>query len=178
MKSLIEIFIKDFDSLASLLSNMEEKGKVDLTIVGKLDSIISTLQDYERKVAGSRGEIVSSFLAYHILRNVRLVLTKMKDRFLQARPHNDNPTVVDESLSMIPFLAESTDIALRYAGKPLPPKTSDMIIEQVRLLRESASNASMTVSSEEEFKSITEKELKEEARRLVEIIKERYIYEL
>jgi hypothetical protein len=157
---------------------MEDECEVDLSIIKNIDSTISLIEDQENSITKEMGvNTTSSFLSYHVLRNVRLALFRMKERFLLSKQTNDNPVVAQESLQVLPILAELTEIALEEAGKQLSAEKEDMIIERIRIMRHVLRNASMLITPEAELKTLSQKSIKDEADELTELIQKKYTEE-
>jgi hypothetical protein len=165
--------------MSTLLWKMEETGEVDLTIVPKIDESMSLLTELQNKIVDNKAtELKQDFLAYHIVRNINLTLEKMKSRFLDAKKNHDNPIVAEDSLAMIPVLAESFQVAENIMNGQLTTTDQRMIIERVRVLRDSMFTNSILVSGDEETARVSKTELDAEGKRLATAIQEIYTQEL
>jgi hypothetical protein len=164
--------------MSLLLDKMERERKVDLAVVGEINGATTVLDDYEKKVvSGTASDIKASFLAYHIIRNTRIALQKMKARFMAAEENHDNPIVAEESLSLLPVLAESFNVAQSWQVGTLSEDAENSMIEQIRILRDAMSNASMTMSEEEESEELVKTGLQSEWGLLADAVRDTYTKE-
>lgn len=171
----------EFDRMTALCNKMEETGKVDFTILENIDRAKSTLSALEKvlstNTAGS--SVKSAFLGYHIVRNLDLVLSKMRDRFVHSQETNDNPIVAEDSLEVLPTLSESIEVAMRYGGKKIGSGEEDLMLSHILKLREitSQKNMQLTIEEEEQTISASKEALKAEEQKLSDAVKRRYIKE-
>lgn len=164
--------------MAVLLNSMEETGNVDLTIVPKIDETKQLLDSFKTEITNADSiDPQTNFLAYHIVRNIGLALDKMKSRFLAAQENHDNPIVAEDSLSLIPVMGESFQVAERIMGGELTQADAKMIFERVRVLRDSMYSGSMVITSEEETGYVPQSDLREQGRKLSSAIKDIYSQE-
>jgi hypothetical protein len=164
--------------MTNLLVKMEDDGKVAPYLEPMLQKIKASrqlLEDFQTEIANARlAEPHTNFLAYHLVRNIGLALEKMNSRFLIAQENHDNPVVAEDSLSLIPVMGESFSIAERIMSGELTHANERMIIERVRILRDSMYSGSMLITSEEEASRVSQSGLEEEGRRLVFAVKDLY----
>ena len=126
---------------------MENEKAVDLAIIPQIDNSMSLLTKIQNKIVSDQAtELKTNFLAYHIVRNINLALEKMRSRFLTAKENHDNSVVAEESLSLIPVLAETFQVAENIVNGQLTPADERMIIERILVLRESMSSSSMLIT--------------------------------
>ncbi len=160
---------------------MEKVGEVDFVILDNIDRAKSTLSALESVLSSNTASsnVKSAFLGYHIIRNLNLILIRMRDRFVHSKETNDNPIVAEDSLSILPTLTESIDIAMRYGGKNISSGEEELMLNHILKLREITSQKNMTLTLEQEAQTIsaTEETLKIEEQRLSDAVKHRYVKE-
>lgn len=150
-----------FTNLIRVIEKMEDSKKVDPAVIGVLDKLIESCKEIQKYwVEREDLPIEDSFILYHASRNSRLVLEKMKKRFLLAEERHENPEVIDDSLLMLPHLSELCSIVSFFTKRELTPESRLLISQRLRLLRDSASNVSMLPSPEEEKKGLNREKLK------------------
>jgi hypothetical protein len=161
--------------MTTLLVGMEEAGKVDLAIIPKIDDAMSNVTAVQNRITEDKGmELKANFLAYHIVRNINLTLEKMRSRFVAAKENHDNPIVAEDSLALIPVLAESFQVAESILNGKLTSVDEKKIVSSIMVLRESMSSTSMLMSGEEESKRVSEEGLAEEGKKLAIAVKDLY----
>ena len=139
---------------------MEESSRVDLAVLKTLNELIvscHSMEDFWRDY--KKVSIQDSFSVYHASRNVRIVLEKMKKRFVEAEQKHENPAVVHESIAIIPPLSELC--ALIYLMKERAPTKElvSVLPEKVEYLRETAYINSLLPTAEEEMRELDKKRL-------------------
>lgn len=171
-------FSSRLSGISLLLDSMERERKVDLSVVDEIDRATIVLDDYGKKiVSDTSSDVKASFLAYHILRNIRIALQKMKARFATAEENHDNPVVAEVSLALLPLLAESFEVAQCWEAGPLSQDAESSMIEHIRTLRDAMSSASMTMSEEEESEELAKTGLAGEWGLLADAVRDIYIKE-
>jgi len=171
-------FALHLDGIVVSLNRMEKEQKVDLSVVPQIEEAIQLLEDSEREItSGPQEDVGTSFLAYHIIRNVRTALQKMKVRFREAKEKGDNPIVAEDSLAIIPILSESYEMAQRYARGPLSQSEESVVIDRIRILRDAMSSTSMVMSEQEEFEEQARTGLEGEWEVLADAVKSSYVKE-
>jgi hypothetical protein len=161
--------------MSTLLSRMQDTGEVDLAIVPKIEDSMELLTEMQNTIVNSKTtEAKQDFLAYHIIRNINLTMEKMKARFLVAKEMGDNPIVADDSIALVPVLSESFQVAEGIMSGKLTSVDQRLIMERIRVLRDSMYSSSMQITSEEESKRAPTAELEQEGKRLATAVKDLY----
>lgn len=147
--------------LSNRLQEMEKVGKVDVSIVETIDKLIDSCNSTESFWRDNEKVTVqSSFLLYHASRNARIVLNKMRRRFIGAEEKHENPSVVHNSLSIIPPLSELC-VTLSFLTKQVPTKELvDNVSEKVEYMRDAAFANNLLPTPEEEMEEIDKERLK------------------
>ena len=143
--------------IVNSLNEMEEKGVVDKSIVKDLDALASEFQAAEKKWLTSTNTRLS-FYFYYAARNALFVIAKMKERFQNAQPKNDNPVVAEKSLELVGVLGEI--LSLTQEGKS-EEHVAYVVSNRARQLRDIASTAGLLQTEEKELEGIDEKEINE-----------------
>ena len=139
----------------------QETGKTDKSIFGIFDTIIEHCKKAEEFWIERKDiPVESAFLLYHSTRNSRLILEKMKDRFLLAEEKKENPKVAEDSLFVFPYLNELCFLTSSLKEKNVTPKLKIVISQKLEALRSVASTYSMLPSPEEEIKGLDRKEMR------------------
>ncbi len=151
--------------IESKLLDMEEKKRVDLAILSYLDELIGLAKSQERALdVNENAGKMDVFGQFHSWRNCRLVLSKMKDRFHEAEARHENPVVAINALDVLPALVIS--FGLLYTKDA----DSHALLEQSRILRETAAKANMLPDLHEEIKEVDPKELSRGLSRITETL--------
>jgi len=91
--------------MEEMLQGMEASGRVNLSILGLFDRLIAIARnkedEWEEREDVSRAD---AFAIYHLWRNLRLVLLKVKNRFQEAHSRHQNPEVALQTLELLPTL--------------------------------------------------------------------------
>jgi hypothetical protein len=173
--------IEEFDRMTALCHKMEEVGAIDPAILDNIDRAKSTLSALANMLSTNTASsnVKSAFLGYHIIRNLNLILSKMKDRFTYSKDNNDNPIVAEDSLSILPILSESAEVAMKYAGKKVGEGEEELMLNHILKLREITSQANMTLTVEEEAKTISAspEAVRAEEQKLSDAVEQRYAKE-
>jgi len=150
-----------FEILFQKLQDMEESQKIDLSVVDLINSLIENCKDDEKFwVKNEKIPLEVSFLLYHSTRNARLVLEKMKDRFLKAEEKHENPKIVSDSITVMPALATLCNIIFSLKGKTITPEIQSFVLKRLKALRSTADEANLLPSPEEEMKTVNRRKLK------------------
>lgn len=172
---------EEFERMTVLCKQMEDVGVVDPSILDNIDRAKSTLSTLEKllSTSTSSSDVKSAFLGYHIIRNLNLILDKMKYRFANSKSNNDNPVVAEDSLAILPIMSESAEVAMKYAGKRIGEGEEELMLNHVLKLREITSRVKMMPTIEEEAKTISAspEALKAEEQKLTDAVKQHYIKE-
>ena len=173
--------VEELERMATLCNKMEETGKVDFAILENIDRAKSSLSSLEGSLSSSTSgsNVKSVFLGYHIVRNLNLILTKMKDRFVHSHENHDNPIVAEDSLLVLPILSESIEIAMKYAGKKIGGGEEELMLNHILKLREITSLKNMALTIDEQAKTISasKEALWAEEQKLSDAVKRRYVKE-
>jgi hypothetical protein len=161
--------------MTTLLVKMEDTGDLDLSIIPKIEDSMRIVAEIQSKIADDKTmELKANFLAYHIVRNINLTLEKMRFRFANAKLNHDNPIVAEDSLALVPAIAESFQVAERLVNGELSYADEKMIVGRIQALRNSMYSSSMLITGEEESKRVSSTELEEQGRKLASAIKDIY----
>lgn len=175
-----QLVTEEFEKMTALCNQMEEKKEVDPIIAENIERAKSTLSSLENLLSSSAaGNVKSAFLAYHIIRNTNLILSKMKDRFRHAKENYDNPVVAQDSLMIFPLLSESVEVAMRYGGKHIDAGIQEVMQSHILKLREVTTQVDMALSIEEEAKTISAspEAVRAEEQKLSDAVKQQYVKE-
>lgn len=149
------------EALSNELQEMEKVGKVNLAVVNTIDKLVEACYSTESFWRDNEKiPIQSSFMLYHASRNVRIVLQKMKQRFIEAEEKHENPTVVHESLAVIPSLGELCATLSSLTKQTLTKDMVGIISQRVGYLRDTAFVNSLLPEPEEEMKELDKNRLK------------------
>jgi len=147
--------------LSDRLQKMERAAEVDRTVLNTLDKLIDACYSTESFWRDNKKESVqSSFMLYHASRNARIILQRMKQRFIEAEEKHQNPLVIEESIAIIPPLSELCVTISSLVKQTLTKDLVNMVSEKVQYLREVAFANSLLPTPEEEMQELDEKRLK------------------
>lgn len=147
--------------LSEQLQKMEKAGKVDVSIVNTLDKLIDVCQSTENFWRDDeKVTIQSSFLLYHASRNARIIIKKMKQRFIEAEEKHENPAVLHESLAIIPSLSELCATVSSLTTQTLTNELVNIVSEKLEYLRDIAFVHSLLPTPEEEMEELDKNRLK------------------
>jgi len=152
-----------FQSISSDLVDMEEKRKVDLKIVPKLNSLAKEYLKTENFWLREDVNVDTAFPAFHAARNSKIIVEKIIDRF-EKQSKDDNPTIVSATEQLIPLLLEVFS-RLKRVRETLPRIEFDVsrqLFEATRKLRNAATKVGMLPSLADELKDVDKETLKEE----------------
>jgi len=136
---------------------MQVTGKVDKEIDDTLEQIISFVT--RREQFWFQGEPNRrTFTVYHSWRNLRLVFSKMRNRFANAQLVHDNPVVVDQAREIIPKVLSTLASLIAMEKEPTDSEI-EPILEHVRELRASARQVDMVQPLSEELKETDQAKL-------------------
>src|SRR2546427_11279277 len=94
-----------FGEIASAMDAMEREGKVDLSILQKIDSFAESLNESKLHwLKNEEANRVDAFIIYHAFRNMHSIVGGMRHRFETAAAMHDNPKVVDDARLVLPSL--------------------------------------------------------------------------
>lgn len=166
------------DNFAVLIEKLEKMGqlqKVDTSIVEILDDLIKKCKETERFWIESKNlPIDTSFLLYHTTRNSRLVLEKMKNRFVMAAK-NENPHIIFDSMEIVPIVSELYEATLSLKERPITPEVLSYLSNRLKSLRNVAYKVSMMPSPEEEIAGVDKVKFKKRFSRFAETLQAMFI---
>lgn len=155
---------------------MEKSRKVDVSVINTLDSLIESCEKIEQSwIENKEIPIKSSFLLYHASRNSRLVLEKMKERFITASEIYENPGIINDSMLVVPILNGLCDLIFSLTKRAITPEMHSFVSKRLRLLRNTASNVSLLPSPEEEIKGVDRRKLKRRFSRFADTLQAMFI---
>lgn len=158
-----------FGEIIINMEKMEETGKIDPSIMNKLNTPIYKLKNFEDCMTKEGTlSIEDSFALYHIARNIRIILEKMKEKFFNANKAGENPKVVEDALNLLPQISEVYSALYTVSSKPLNDEIKLFLTNKLRKIRNTAAGVSMLPSLDEEIKEVDVKLLKEEIEAIVE----------
>jgi hypothetical protein len=130
-----------------MLEGMEASGKVNLDIVELFGSLIGIARRQEAEWEKNRKDISrsESFAVYHLWRNTRLILTKVKERFQEASARHENPTVVLQAIQLLPALTTT------FGMLSSTVEFDNRFYAQARILRSVASKLDMLPDLQQEI---------------------------
>jgi len=157
------------NGMRSDLNKMETEGFVDLSFVAKiekLDSELSRMKQYwiEQKEVS----VGYAFIFYSAMHNSNLILSKMRQRFKNAKKTSDNPGVACDSLLIMPIISEVYQKTAQAAEEKekLNPFLPNEMLKLVSALRTTAKQVGMLPTFHEEVKRIDKNQLKKTAMEL------------
>lgn len=166
----------NFVILIEKLEKMEQLQKVDLSIIEILDELIRNCKETENFWVESENlPVDTSFLLYHSTRNSRLVLERMKNRFISAVEKNENPHIISDAIQIAPLVIELCEMAFSLKKRPITPEVLSFISNRLKLLRNTAYKLSMMPSPEEEIAEIDKKKFKKRFSRFAEALQAMFI---
>jgi len=167
-----------FDSAYDKLEEMEDKGRVDLSILEEFDFIMKQFKELELFwIENKKAKVEDAFLLYHCARNCGNVLTKMRTRFLEAEKKHLNPDVVRDAQQIMPTLSAVYEIVALPLKEPLNKELQMHIIQRLKEMRNIASSLSFLPTFEEETKDINMTKFKRHFLELAESLQASYFEE-
>lgn len=98
-----------FQEINDSLNRMEDTGKVDMSILDSLEKLERILRKIKTKWLGHSN--TDAFYFYQAMKNVELILGKMKERFKNSKIKNDNPKIAKDSLTLMPVIDDILQVA-------------------------------------------------------------------
>lgn len=167
------------DSVSESFDRMEETGKIDISIIDKLDGVINEFIRLEGLwLSDSKTPVQITFPFYLGCRNCNLIMNKMKQRFKGAESGKGNPKVVVDAAMVLPTINEIYIRTLSALGSR-PRINFDIpkqLINSIFNLREIAKKANMLPPKKEELKNVNIRILKREFNKLDDFIGAAIIY--
>jgi len=155
--STFNALCSDLVKLDSMLGSMQARGKVDAAVDEILESIISFVTQRERFWFNGDPS-AKTFVTYHSWRNLRLIFSKMRNRFADAPLVHDNPLVADQAREVVPKILQVLPSLVAMEEEPTERETRPLS-QRVRELRGLARKANMLPPHSEEFKEIDQTKL-------------------
>lgn len=147
--------------VGQLLDSMETAGKLDLTIVPKLSTLVSqarTNLEFWRTAKDVGKE--TAFVEYHAWRNISLMLSTMKDRLEHAAARHENPSVVTEAADLLPSVFVTVNLLYDNPPAQVSERERSQILTRIRNLRGIASRCNMLPSLQQELAGVDMQELR------------------
>jgi hypothetical protein len=143
-----------FRQLEPDLKRMFQEGKVDVSVAAKIELIEKSLSESASKWAQSK-EVneLDAFAMYHALRVSFAVAERFRKRILVSKETNDNPLVVEESVT-------------GFYGKKVTVGIREALHSRTRQLRDQAEDLGMYPSFAEETKGVDKGKLRRQAERV------------
>lgn len=161
MKRFSEVEV--FDSIYAKLEEMDERQKVDLSIMNELDILMRRFKELELFwIENRKVKIDDAFILYHCARNCWNILNKMQTRFSEAQEKHLNPQVVRDSSQVISSIHTLYDLVGTPSEEPLGPEKMTLVLKRLKEMRDIASNVSMLPSYQEETKDLNILQLKKQ----------------
>ena len=149
--------------VASCLGSMKESSKVDSTIVEKLNVLKNEISNCKKQwVTDENVGVEDSFLMYHCLRNLELIVEKAQARFSQAIERHENPLIIENAMLVFPYVFDLYTWLYSLQGKVITTDIRSMIWKRLRQLRSMASNVSLIQTTQEELKDINLERVRKE----------------
>ena len=165
-----------FEEILAKLEIMEEACKVDASIVEDLDGLIKFCEDKEQEwVSNEEIEARDAFQLFHATRNSRLILNKMKKRFITSGEMHDNPKVVSDAIRILPAIRDICEILSSISEKYVTPEILSFLSKKLRNLRNLALQTSMLPSLEEEISGLDKRKLRSRFNRIITNLQAKYI---
>lgn len=132
------------------LNSMKETGKVDQSITNNLGVLADMFKESQEKWLTSRNTRVNIFF-YYAARNVALVLSRMKERFLSLDLVDGNSKIAEESLQLVGLIRELDN----YVRNDKPDDSiTKLTMEKVKQLRTLATNTKLVQAQEKELEDV------------------------
>lgn len=159
--------LSQFSAVSSRLAAMIEQEKIDPLIVNQLGALVRLFAEKEEQRRTDKSiSTESAFTKYHAWRNLRLVTSKMKERFLEAERLHENPKAAVDGLKVLPSLLDTYTILVETEGRELLRDEGTETLNRVTELRNIAYHSRMLPSMREELQELDRKALLEEFERL------------
>jgi hypothetical protein len=167
-----------FDSVYKKLEEMENEGKVDLSIIKEIDILIGQFKRFEQVwIESKRIKVEDAFLLYHCSRNSSYVLTKMRTKFLEAEKKHLNPKVAQDAQQIIPTLNALYEIVNQPFEGTLSKEQQMHMIQRLEEMRNIASSISLLPTFQEETKDINMTRYRRHFQGLAELLQANYFEE-
>ena len=148
------------------LNRMETEGSIDSSFTIKIDTLDSEFTEMEQYWINQKEVPVrSAFIFYTAMRNAKLVLSKMKERFEKVDETGNNPAVACDSLLVMPIIFEVYQKTAQAAeeGQRLSPFLPNEMLRLVSTLRTTAKLVRLLPTPDEEVKETDKNQLRKTA---------------
>ena len=163
------------EGIFTSIIEMEQNEKIDPKVVGKLESFIDSIKQFENFwIENESLPLNKAFIAYHTTRNIRIILEKINSRINESIRAHENPEVIHEAMRVMPALVELYSVIEPFKGKPIPSKVFPYLSNRLQILRNLASEVSMLPSFEDEVKEADIEKLKKSFSSFAGLIQEKY----
>ncbi len=136
--------IDAFEDILRLLQSMEKKGRVDNSVLGKIDILTRAFNTSEQFwLRDKTVPPVDAFVMFHAYRNAHSILEATRSRFTLAAEKHDNPKVVDDAMLVFPPVFKLFTTVKTLEGQPLTPGLRSLVFAHIRSLRSAAAQAGM-----------------------------------
>lgn len=167
--------LKVLEGIFTSISIMEENKTIDLSIIDELEAFTESIKQFEDFwIESERLPLKNAFIAYHITRNVRIILEKVNSRIKESIRAYENPKVIYETMHIMPALVELYAAIETFKGKSIPPGVFPYLSNRLRILRDLAAEVSMLPSFEDEVKEVNIEKLKKSFSSFAGLIQEKY----
>ena len=159
--------LSELATVGSDLSTMIEQEKTDPRIVDRLDSLVRFFAEREEHWRTDKSvSTKSAFTIYHGWRNLRLIASKMRGRFLAVEKHHENPKAAVDGLKVLPSFLDTYTNLVEVEGRELSRDEDTATLNRITELRNVAYHSGMLPSMREELQEVDRKALLEEFERL------------
>jgi hypothetical protein len=158
--------LSEFATIGSSLATMIEQEKIDLKIVTQLDALVSFFEEKEKYWKGNKSiSPMSAFALYHAWSNLRLIASKMRDRFQMAEKRHENPKTAVDGLRLLPTMLDVFTHLSEVGDRDLTKDEDTATYDGTTELRNIAYHSGMLPSMNEELREVDKKAVIEEFER-------------
>ena len=151
-----------FQDINDSLNHMEDTGKVDMSILNNLEKLEQILRTIKTKWLEYPN--TDAFYFYQAIRNVELILGKMKERFKNSKIKNDNPKIARDSLILMPVIVDVLQMA---QTSTISDASINNILKKTKYLRDVAASSDLIEPLEIDRESIDKESLRYHFRQLM-----------
>jgi len=147
------VVLSQLGDIGTRLDGMIEQKKLDMSIVHPLDELIQFSQNREEHWKTYKGlSTKSAFVTYHSWRNIRLILEKIKSRFLEAEIRHENPGVAIDGAKVLGSLVDAYTGVTEIEGRELSKDEQSATLNRITELRNVAYSCNMLPSIDDELR--------------------------
>jgi len=155
--------LSEFATIGSSLAAMIEQDKIDPQIITRLDALVSFFGEKEKYWKDNKSVSArSAFALYHAWRNLRLIASKMRTRFLGAERRHENPKTAVDGLRVLPNLLDVYTNLAEVEGRELSKDEDTATYDRITDLRNVAYHSGMLPSMKEELREVDRRAIIEE----------------